>query len=103
MYTSIFQNSYIVAIFVFIILCLVFYFLEIGFSTTIENGEVVKKFSWKYPLAISLIVWLVWYFVLYPPKDTKIAPSSFGSALSASLSPTNVAAATQKINLANWN
>lgn len=69
MYTSIYQNSYVILVITFIVLILIFYFLEIGFTTEIKDGKVVKKFSWKYPLAISLMVWLFWHFYLYPPHD----------------------------------
>lgn len=69
MYTKIYQNSYIILIITFILLSVLFYLFEIGFTTEIKNGKVVKKFSWKYPLAISLIVWVVWHFFLYPPPE----------------------------------
>src|SRR5690606_6586711 len=70
MYTSIYQNSYIVALIVFIILVVIFYLFEIGYVTEIDpDGKIVKKFSWRYPLAIALIVWLIWHFWLFPPKE----------------------------------
>lgn len=71
MYTKLYQNSYVIFILTFIILCLICYFFEIGYNVEVENGRAVKKFSWKYPLAISLIVWVVWHFYLFPPADVK--------------------------------
>ena len=69
MYTRMFQNSYVVALITFILLVVIFYIFKIGYTTTIEysgdqncleNGtcnytRAVKKFSWKYPLAITLL------------------------------------------------
>lgn len=102
MYTSIFQNSYVIFIISFIALSAIFYLFEIGYTTTIENGKVIKKFSWRYPLAISLVIWLLWHFYLFPPKE-EIAPSN--------KSPTPVSEKyfvypnrllAQKINMNNW-
>ena len=70
MYTHIYQNSYIVTIILFVALCVIFYFLQIGTKKEIVNGKVTNKFSWKYPLAISLVVWLFWHFYMYPQIDT---------------------------------
>lgn len=69
MYTHIYQNSYIVAIITFILLSVFCYFFEIGYSINYEDDKVVKKFSWKYPLAITLIIWVVWHFILFPPPE----------------------------------
>ena len=132
MYTRMFQNSYIIMAITFILLSIVFYLFEIGYSTQLEySGDpdclekgtckqtnIVKKFSWKYPLAISLIVWLVWHFYLYPPQDlVQIAPpvqkggspvTSVEYAVPVSTeSNLRIAKAsivnTQKINMINWN
>lgn len=134
MYTQIFQNSYVVMIITFVLLSIIFYLFQIGYSTSIEyTGEpqclekgtcqetrIVKKFSWKYPLAIALIVWLVWHFYLYPPADLKIGdtqvetnytptnPNLVEYAVPIS-SESNLRIAkgsevnTQKINMVNWN
>lgn len=100
MYTKIYQNSYVIFIFTFIILCIIFYVLEIGYVTHITpNGKINKKFSWKYPLAISLIVWLIWHFYLYPP------PSNNGSIKQEIQRPQikPVKINSQEIDMANWN
>lgn len=111
-YTHIYQNSYIVAAIVFVVLCIVFYFLEIGYNVEIKDGKVIKNFSWKYPLAIALIVWIIWYFYLYPPtslkenntkidKPRKIAPNTTTSSSSFSfMYDKNI---PQKIDMVNWN
>jgi hypothetical protein len=66
---KIFHNSYVVMIITFIVLCVGFYLFGIGTDTVIENGVPKKKFSWKYPLAISLVVWVIWHFYVYPPPE----------------------------------
>lgn len=68
MYTSIYQNSYVVFIISLIVLLIIFYVFKIGYSTVVVNGKVEKRFNWKYPLAISLVIWVIWYFLLYPPR-----------------------------------
>ena len=113
MYTCMFQNSYVVMIITFVFLCLFFYLFEIGYRTEMTNDKVVKKFSWKYPLAISLIVWLVWHFYLYPPAEEMAAnPSNrpldytpYGERLLVA-EPTGIMGTrskNQKINMINWN
>ena len=108
MYTSIYQNSYVVFAITFILLSVLFYLFEIGYSREIVNGKVVKKFSWKYPLAIALIVWLIWYFYLYPPAKTaaskkpKVPLDNDTSPYVPMMTKSNKLTA-QKIILANWN
>lgn len=110
MYTSIYQNSYIIFIITFVTLSIIFYIFKIGYSAEIRNGKIVKKFSWKYPLAISLIVWLFWYFYLYPPSDDLIMPASNSIEYSKDMIVTaepfiakNNKLLSQKINMTNWN
>lgn len=91
MYTKIYENSYVIFIITFIILIIIFYIFKIGYSITIVDNKIEQKFNWKYPLAISLIVWVVWQFFLYPPKNDKIIEYE----------PKHIS--TQKINLDNWN
>lgn len=85
MYSSIYQNSYVIAILCFIILSILFYIFEIGYKFSIDvDGKVSKSFNIKYPLAISLIVWLIWYFYLYPPQKIKQETNDFVSSTSQS-------------------
>ena len=104
MYTSIYQNSYIVAIIVFIILLIIFYVFKIGATTEItSDGKIVKKFNWKYPVAISLIVWLVWHFWLFSPKETSHDSDNYFTNLTSS--PVNYKQSKtkdQSIILDNW-
>jgi hypothetical protein len=65
----IFKNSYVIFIITFILLCAIFYFFEIAAIPVAKNGVIQKKFNWKYPLAISLVVWVAWHFYLYPPPE----------------------------------
>ncbi len=113
MYTSIYQNSYVILIISFILLSLICYFFEIGYTTKINNdGNITKKFSWKYPLAISLIIWIFWHFYLYPPiEETTINQQMTGgtnynvkntSSVENFVPKTNKLMA-QRINMANWN
>lgn len=113
MYTSIYQNSYVILIISFIALSLVCYMFELGYTSTIQDGTVVKKFSWKYPLAISLIIWLFWHFYLYPPAEEMVvdqqtvdvnysAQKGGASPMQAFIPKTNKLMA-QKINMNNWN
>lgn len=105
-YTKIYQNSYVIFIITFLFLSIVFYLFRIGYQTSIENGKFVKKFSWKYPLAISLIVWLFWHFCLYPPSEeasTNIVlpqKENFSSSINKYLNRSNIS--SQKINMVNW-
>jgi len=58
----IFENSYLVAIITFLILTIFFYIFGIGFNKK-------KEFTYRYQIVISLLVWLVWKFYLYPSSD----------------------------------
>lgn len=109
MYTSIFQNSYVVLILSFIGLSVLFYFLEIGYNIELQNGKVVKKFSWKYPLSISLIVWVVWHFFLYPPPSQANLNIPLNNYTNKPITPSQLfipksnKLSAQKINMMNWN
>lgn len=75
MYTNIYQNSYIMS---FIFLCLmlaIFYFFQINSSVEItSDGQIIKKFNWKLPVALTLIFWVVWHYILFPPITTNTQP-----------------------------
>ncbi len=66
---KIFKNPYIVAVFAFVILYVLFYLFGIGSTTQIIDGKSKKTRSWKYPLALSLLIWLLWKFVLFPASE----------------------------------
>lgn len=105
--TSVYQNSYVVAVLCFVLLSLFFYFFEFGYSTSVENGKTVKKFSWKYPLAISLIVWVVWHFYLYPPPKPIVRERIPEKIANSDTSPLVIKRKntidTQRILMENWN
>lgn len=108
MYTHIYQNSYVIMILSFVLLSLIFYVFKIGYNTIIlPNGKVIKKFSWKYPLAISLIIWVFWYFYLYPPTNVKTYTSKSPEYSSGTprnyLSTKTNKLLDQRINMVNWN
>lgn len=98
MSSKIYQNSYIVAIITFILLCIIFFLFEIGYSAKInEKGEIEKKFSWKYPLAISLLVWLIWYYVIFPRPNNSITQPN------EKIQNDKNYMLCQKISMDNWN
>lgn len=72
-YKHIYQNSYIVSAIVLVILLAIFYLFEIGSKTTItEDGQLKVRFNWQLPVAITLIFWVMWNYVIFPPiKPTK--------------------------------
>lgn len=80
MSNPIYKNSYIVAFFSFVILFIIYYVFKIGANIEIVDGQVVKKVNWKVPLAISLIIWLIWYFVLYPPAKGVASHANAGTS-----------------------
>lgn len=65
---NILKNPFVIFILAFVVLYILFYIFNIGYTTKIQNGAIVKKVGWKYPLAIALILWLIWYFILFPPQ-----------------------------------
>lgn len=123
MYTQIFQNSYIVAIIVFVVLIVFFYIFQIGYTSTVEytgdpgcvekgnctSTKVVKKFSWKYPLVIAIMVWLIWHFCLFPPQEIRemniktSSPSRVNAPTQKAGYIPSSEANMQKINMINWN
>lgn len=117
MHTCIFQNSYIVAVLVFILLYVLFYFFGINPIIQEKNGKIVKKTNWKIPLAISLIVWLIWYFYLFPPSAQGISTTTNSNNVNVSCRhlsnkplssqiggfiPKTKGLDAQKINMVNW-
>ena len=103
---DLFKNSYVILAISFVTLCIVFYIGEWGYDIKVVNNRVVKKFSWKYPLAISLIVWVVWHFYVYPPADELgIAGPTIEAPISPklSVSPAYPNGLVQNINMTNWN
>lgn len=69
---NILKNPFVIFIVSFIVLYILFYIFNIGYTTKIQNGVIIKKVGWKYPLAIALILWLIWYFILFPPHRHEI-------------------------------
>ena len=106
MYTSIYQNSYIILLISFIIVSLICYVFQLGYNTEIKNEKLIKKFSWKYPLAISLFIWVLCHFFIFPPADINIETSTEIVNKTASyncLSDKVTKIASQKIIMNNWN
>jgi hypothetical protein len=76
MYLDLIKNSYVAAIVAFVIAWVMLYLIDIGTDIKISNGKKTKVMGWKYPLAIALIVWLIWYFFLFPQKESNIISNS---------------------------
>lgn len=110
-YSSIYQNSYIMFVITFIVVSAICYLFEIGFNVNYHDGKIVKKFSWKYPLGIALIVWVIWHFFLFPPGvehaqhlshvSHVVQPESVPMVDSCTMNTNKLI--QQKINMANWN
>lgn len=115
-YTHLYQNSYIVAIIVLIALLVIFYVFKIGYSHTVDpvTGVVTSKFNWRYPLAIALVVWILWNYMLFPRKDPVTPAQSYeyittrgGTGREASDAVTyafegDVSLGDEHMNMTNW-
>lgn len=98
-YQDLLKNSFVIALIIFLILCMIFYLFKIGYKITIDDdGDVKESFSWKYPLAITLIAWLILYFFVMPPKQ-----STNTQHKQVTSNPAIRSINYQKINLDNWN
>lgn len=71
---EIFKNSYVMFFISAIVLFAGFYFFyheKKLVNVPLQNGNFQQKytytFNWKYPLAISLLIWIIWHFYLFPP------------------------------------
>jgi len=109
MENKIFRNSYVIFGLSFVALYVLFYLLGIGLQTEIgDNGKPVVKSGWRYPLGLSIIVWVFWHFYMYPPPDVQleyIPPETVaqhgGSGSEADMLGGR-AAVGQRINMKNW-
>ena len=106
--SKIFKNSYVVFILTFIVLYILFYLLGIGYVTEVEYDKsyqphLVLKPSWKYPLALALIVWVFWHFYMYPAADIKLAHINQDDMYSEKkIVQTAGSDVPQKIDMKNW-
>jgi hypothetical protein len=104
---SIFKNSYIILVITFVFVSIICYIFQFGYNTNVDkDGRITKSFSWKYPLAISLIVWVVWHYYLYPPAEEVIEPPAQSATQECAIIRPYMAKTNeinfQKINLMNW-
>jgi len=63
---DIFKNSFFVAFLTFIVSYVLFYLIGVGYEITVVDGKQTRQMSIKYPLAFTLIIWLLWQFYLFP-------------------------------------
>lgn len=104
------RNSYVILIITFIAVSVICYIFGWGYSTEVNDGKVVKKWSWKYPLAIALIVWVIWHFYIYPPQEIKTPTTTNETYDNAAIASVPLVAQTAgatnnfpRINMNNWN
>lgn len=98
MYACILRNSYIVAFIVFLVTLAVCYLFDFRQSRQIKDGKIVRKLDWRIPLAFTLIFWLIWHFMLFPPAQNTI---NGGPTAVASDKPKPKPDATV-MNMKNW-
>jgi hypothetical protein len=97
---NLFKNSYVIFILSLLILSGLFYLLGIGFNyETDENGKIVKTFTFYYPLAFALIIWVLVHFFIYPQDEDTIKQEA---ALSGGDSSYIRTVQGQRINMAHW-
>jgi hypothetical protein len=104
---KIFKNSYVIFIITFILLYALFYLFGIGSYTEIVNGKPITKTSWKYPLGLSLIIWVLWHFYVYPDDTDKYRQmggdaNSLPYDVKSPIRFPTVIPPAQKINMQNW-
>lgn len=71
MYRCLLKNSYVVAVIAFIVAWIVCMIFDIGYTQSVKNGRIVRRFGWRYPLAIALMVWVAWHYWISPPNGSK--------------------------------
>ena len=97
------KNSYVILIISFVVLSAIFYLLGIGHSISYESGVPTKKYGWKYPLAVSLVVWAIVHFYIYPSNNINHTQNESPISLTPevrNISPPTIA--QQRINMTNW-
>lgn len=70
-YSSLYQNSFVAAIIAFLAFLLIFFVFDIAPTIKVEDGKIKHTVNWKYPLILAILVFLVWYFILFPPEVIK--------------------------------
>lgn len=70
-YSSLYQNSFVAAIFAFLISIIIFFVFDIAPTIKVKNGQIKHYVNWKYPLIIAILVFLIWYFIIFPPEIIK--------------------------------
>jgi hypothetical protein len=99
--TPLWQNSYIIFVVSLVLLLVIFNIFQIGVTYHRDaTGKLKKQFSWAYPLAISIVIWAVWHFWLYPSGDgiIKGGNGSIGDLVGLDNGTVNKSGA-QKLNL----
>lgn len=106
MYSRLLENSYIMFALSFLVFFGIFYLFNIGTTQKVVNGKMVNRPGWKYPLALALIIWLIWHFRLYPPKEViGAAPKSKKLPTIQTTQPTQPTqpfCGMQHIQMRNW-
>lgn len=100
---NIFKNSYIIFVLSLIILFLLFYFFNINPTVESKNGKVIRKTNWRQPLAISLLIWVLWHFCFFPPQNDFFAQQNYNISEKSIVAHPKLYGGVQKINMLNWN
>jgi len=68
---NLFKDSYFIAFLTFIIVCIVCWLFKIGYVPKSGNNlkDRIINFNWAYPLAIALLIWVLWHFCLFPDES----------------------------------
>lgn len=69
--SKIFQNSYVIFGLSFCLIYLTFYLFGIGYVTTYEDDKPVRQMGWRYPLGLSIIIWVFWHYCMYPTDSNQ--------------------------------
>lgn len=73
---DLYKNSYLAAVVAFIIVTILIYVFKVGYLYEIKDGQVTKRINWKIPVIWALLIWLLWYFVLYPVTTPQVFSSA---------------------------
>lgn len=100
----IFKNSYVVSVLFFTVFCLFCYIFKFCYSFKYENRKIVQNLNFKYPIAFTLIIWLIWNFLLFPNSDAWISDNNeqYKTNLKKFMKNNTNNIQLQKINLEIW-
>jgi hypothetical protein len=69
MYGWIYKNSFIMTILFFILICVIFFVLRIGYTVEITDKTLSEKFNFSIPVALTLLFFIVYHYFVLPHYD----------------------------------